>query len=418
VDARQQRAGEILATGLIQRKGDLWYVPSQSGGTRHVVCFHEGKGNCDCADFELRQLPCKHVIAVAMFRVHEVMGEPLPPRPETPPTPKRKTYSQSWSEYNAAQTNEKDHFQDLLAELCRTLPDLPQPKTGRKPLPLADSLFSAVFKVYSTVSARRFMCDLEEAHRRGHIGQVPHFNSVLNGLDNAAVTPILFDLIRQSALPLSAVEVEFAPDSSGFMTSKFVRWYDQKYGTVKQQHTWVKVHVMTGVKTNIVTAVEIHDMHAHDCPQLPSLVQTTAKGFTIREVSADSAYASRDNFDAVAAVGGTLYAAFKSNTTGGVGGLFEKMFHFFSLNREEYLQHYHKRSNVESTFSMIKRKLGDSLRSKTDTAMKNEALAKILCHNLCCLISAWYEMGIEPIFGKAPVADDGPRDFLPFINPR
>ena len=28
--------------------------------------------------------------------------------------------------------------------------------------------------------------------------------------------------------------------------------------------------------------------------------------------------------------------------------------------------------------------------------MRNEALAKILCHNLCVLISAWYELGIEP----------------------
>ena len=28
--------------------------------------------------------------------------------------------------------------------------------------------------------------------------------------------------------------------------------------------------------------------------------------------------------------------------------------------------------------------------------MKNETLAKILCHNICCLISAIYELGVEP----------------------
>jgi len=39
-------------------------------------------------------------------------------------------------------------------------------------------------------------------------------------------------------------------------------------------------------------------------------------------------------------------------------------------------------SNVESCFSMMKRKFGDSLRSRTDVAMVNEALAKIVCHNL------------------------------------
>ncbi len=68
------------------------------------------------------------------------------------------------------------------------------------------------------------------------------------------------------------------------------------------------------------------------------------------------------------------------------------------FKRDEYLAHYHKRSNVESTFSMIKRKFGDSLRSKGDVAMTNEALAKILCHNLVVLIHEMYEVGIDPAF--------------------
>jgi transposase len=278
---------------------------------------------------------------------------------------------------------------------------------------MADALFAAVFKVYSTVSARRFMCDMAEAHRRGHVGHLPHFNSVLNGLENPDATPILFDLIRQSALPLSQIETDFAVDSSGFMASRFARWYDQKYGTTKQEHEWVKVHIICGVKTNVVASAEILGKQANDSPQLPTLVRATAKGFKIAEVSADKAYVGTENFQAVADVGGTLYAPFKTNTTGGVGGIYEKMYHLFCLNREDYMRHYHKRSNIESTFSMVKRKFGDSLRSKTDDAMKNEALAKILCHNLCCLVSAWYELGIEPTFGAA-TPDDAPRQILRF----
>jgi transposase len=78
--------------------------------------------------------------------------------------------------------------------------------------------------------------------------------------------------------------------------------------------------------------------------------------------------------------------------------LWQQMFHYFMLKRDEFLEHYHKRSNVESTFSMLKRKFGDSLRSKTDTAMINEALCKVLCHNLVVLIHEMHELGIEPIF--------------------
>jgi hypothetical protein len=45
---------------------------------------------------------------------------------------------------------------------------------------------------------------------------------------------------------------------------------------------------------------------------------------------------------------------------------------------------------------MIKTKFGDSVRSKTEVAGRNEVLAKVLCHNICCLIHAMYELGIQP----------------------
>ena len=71
------------------------------------------------------------------------------------------------------------------------------------------------------------------------------------------------------------------------------------------------------------------------------------------------------------------------------------MFHYFMFRRDEFVQHYHKRSNVESTFSMMKRKFGDGLRSKTDTAMVNETLCKVLYHNLVVLIHETRELGID-----------------------
>jgi hypothetical protein len=61
---------------------------------------------------------------------------------------------------------------------------------------------------------------------------------------------------------------------------------------------------------------------------------------------------------------------------------------------------------VESTFSMMKRKFGDSLRSKTDTAMVNETL-KILCHNLVVLIHEMAELGIAPVFWPTTVSAMG-----------
>jgi len=79
------------------------------------------------------------------------------------------------------------------------------------------------------------------------------------------------------------------------------------------------------------------------------------------------------------------------------------MFHYFMYSREGFLKHYHKRSNVESTFSMMKRRFGGSVRSETDTAVVNGTLCKILCHNLVVLIHEMHELGIDPVFQSAQV---------------
>jgi hypothetical protein len=74
------------------------------------------------------------------------------------------------------------------------------------------------------------------------------------------------------------------------------------------------------------------------------------RGFEIDEVSADKAYLSVENFEETAALGGQALIQFKVNSTGMAGGLFEKAFRYFQFNQEEYMDRYHKRSNVESTF--------------------------------------------------------------------
>ncbi len=50
-----------------------------------------------------------------------------------------------------------------------------------------------------------------------------------------------------------------------------------------------------------------------------------------------------------------------------------------------------------SAFSMLKAKFGDSVRSKSDTGQINEALCKVLCHNICVLIHAMYTLNIHPV---------------------
>jgi transposase len=397
-EGRKQR-GMVIATQKQIRKTPKGYiVPSQSGQGKYAVVVDGDKATCTCPDYELRAEPCKHVFAVRIViqREFDFANGTVTETVSITKTVKR-TYPQNWPAYNAAQTNEGELFPVLLRDLCRAIPEPPQER-GRPRASLADSVFCATLKVYSTLSTRRFMSGLRAAQERGFLAKAPHHSSVFRYLENPALAPILRDLIIKSSLPLKSVEVDFAADSSGFTTSRFHRWFDHKYGVERQEHDWVKVHIMCGVKTNVVTAIEIHERNAADTKQLPALIAATARNFAMAEVSADKGYVSAANVEKVKNAGAEPYIAFRTSDTGWTGGVWAKALGYFLYRRDEFLAHYHKRSNVESTFSMIKRKFGDAVRSKTDVAMVNEALCKVLAHNLVVLIHEMYELGIAPLF--------------------
>jgi transposase len=392
----------IAATTKIKRQGSGSYlVPAQSQpGTYTVTMAPRAKHpkHCTCPDFELRQLPCKHVFAVEYVLQRETRTTPKGETIVTETEALRVTYAQDWTAYNQAATTEKEQFCRLLHDLCDTVEE-PEQKMGRPRLPLRDLIFGAAYKVYSTVSGRRFMTDMRDACARGLVSKPLHYNRIFDAIESEALTPVLQDLITASSLPLKEVEQDFAVDSTGFGCHQFFRFYSVKYGGVAEERGWVKTHAMVGVKTNIVTAVQITERHANDSPQLYPLVQKTAENFTLREVSADKAYTSRFNMNTVAAHGATPFFAFRTNAVPcKYSALWSRLFHYFCMNRDEYLSHYHKRSNVEATFSMIKRVFGDSVRSKTPVAQRNEVLLKILCHNLRVLIHEIHALGIAPTF--------------------
>jgi hypothetical protein len=312
-----------------------------------------------------------------------------------PLSAKRPTYSQDWPSYNAAQAAEKEMFPKLLADLCAEL-HTAIPKTGRPPLSLPDAVFAATLKVYSTFSGRRFFkMDLRKAREQRLISRVPHYNTIFNILASDRFTPIFRALIERSALPLVDIERVFAIDSSGLKATRLIHGRDKKTGEPTTDHDWVKCHIMCGVETHIVTAIEIGAPRAYDGDFLSPLLKTTQRHFRVTEVSGDKAYCSKRNLEILAAAGAKGFIAIPDGTTGKGGGMLKKSYDYRQAHPDEFFERYHQRSNVETVFSMLKRKFGKYLRSRTDTAMKNEALCKFLCHNIVVLIHVMHELGID-----------------------
>jgi transposase len=367
-----------------------WEVPSQSKAVRRYKVKVDGKGTtCNCKDFTKHRGKCKHIYAVE----YSVTGSI-----EEPQVIKRKTYSQDWPNYNKAQKEEKQRFMEILSESVNTLEDQSNQK-GRPKKKINNIIYSMIFKVYSQLSGRRFTSDMVFSLEKGYISENIPFTTLKDYFNKEDLTNTLQHIISMTSKPLSEVEKDFAIDSSGFGTSVLQNWSEYKHASQDRYRRWVKCHIVCGVKTNIISAVNITSEFDNDSPEFESLLNKTNENFSIEEFSADKAYLSRKNLNLVNNLGATPYIPFKTHitekSTHKHGMFWKKMLHYFLYNQEEFMEHYHKRSNVETTFFMIKKKFGENLKSKNWTAQVNELLCKVICHNICVLIHEMFTLNID-----------------------
>jgi len=405
VDAREERGRQIATSAQIKRIGRRWAVPSQTRASERYLVDVESSA-CTCPDYEERRSTCKHQHAVLFWIAWgRDVGEDGTVTETV--TIKRRTYAQPcWRAYNASQVHEREYVERLLTALCAGIPQPPYtPGRGSKPLPIADLVFAVVLKVYMALSNRRAQSDLRESAARGNIRTVGHFNAISKFLAEPSSTEILTSLVEQSAAPLCVIENgQYAVDSTGFSTVTYDRWFDQKHGKLSARHQWVKLHVACGTVTHAITAARVTS--EGDCPQLPALLADTMKHHDVREISADKAYSSVDNHNVMESLNVEAFVPFKVNAVvNPKAPVWSRHLVEFTLNQERFLAHYHRRSNVETVFSMLKARFGASVASRLPTARANEVLAMCVAHNLCCLVKAIFTAGLAPVFWQdAPTA--------------
>lgn len=410
---REERGRQIAKLGGIRKLGARYVVPAQSANANvptYLVDIIEQ--TCTCPDFELRRQPCKHYEACMFWLSWEGAVNAETGEVTLPATPKRKTYKQqNWRAYEAAQMTERERVPQLLHSLCESYVDEPERVAGtpgRKPIPLREALYAVVMKVYSCCSGRRADKDIKDSVGLGHLSKKWAPKTLFRVLADPALTPILIQLIMESSAPLAAIEAlaggQYAQDSTGFSTVFYERWFDQKHGKLRSEHGWVKLHLMVGTVTHVVTGVKVSS--EADCPVLPETLEQTRVYHRVQEVSADKAYLAKYNLAAIVDGGASPYIPFKTNSLGMASKSphWRKMWCLFQLKAEEFLRSYHRRSNVESTIGSIKSKCGGGVRCKLPVAQANEVLCKVLVHNLACIVHAIEKYGIDVAFPFAKVA--------------
>ena len=189
-DIKLQKAKIILTKEKAIEKIDngIYTVQSQTGIGLYKVQWTGNEWVCNCPDYikhgHIR--PCKHVMALKLhleIGYVSIEGE----EPKVEPV----TYSQSWANYNHAQSQEIELFDQFLCQLVSTIEEPERGGKGRPRMKLKDRIFCCVMKSYSQLSSRRSQCLFHQALQRHQISLSPHFNVVIQALNRKEITPLL-----------------------------------------------------------------------------------------------------------------------------------------------------------------------------------------------------------------------------------
>jgi hypothetical protein len=167
-----------------------------------------------------------------------------------------------------------------------------------------------------------------------------------------------------------------AVDSTGIKVSDRGEWMREKWHV---HRGWIKVHMCVEVRTGSIVGLVVSDEKARDASFLPVLVEQAGRLLPgrIARVLADGGYDTYDNFDYLAGKGIEQVIKLRKNASTkrhGHSSVRPKAVRERNdLGEEEWKvrRGYNMRWKVETMLSAVKRKVGESVRSKRpDLALK------------------------------------------------
>lgn len=309
---------------------------------------------------------------------------------------KKKRWPRDESLYNNIQETEFLNFFEFVRHLTNHV------CKGRKMKSMMQCLL--IWRKFPNLSVRRARGLLLLLKKFGIItSDIPCFKTIANYNEYNSLQIILDKLIEESSKPLSAIEHDFATDATGIKTKLFSSWYSLRCKKKIRKRDHLTVHVTTGIKSNVVTALNVENKKGRDNEIFREHVDKTTKSFKVNEWSGDGMYWAKLNCSKVASVGGVPYFRCKTGKTAWNGKqdghpAWKKMNIENNNNPEEYKKHYHKRSNAESTNMSKKMIHGEKVYSRLPSARINEETLRWINHNVNVLNRAKHEWNISPKF--------------------
>lgn len=168
----------------------------------------------------------------------------------------------------------------------------------------------------------------------------------------------------------------FAIDSTGFSTNQRSPYYTNKFFAEKPSR-FVKVSLLVDTRTIAVLAARIHVLPRHDVRDAGPLVQH-ARG--AKHLVADKAYDAEWLHELLEEI--NVLPHIPARRWSRRGFWRKRHLHQFRLSI------YRKRSLVETTNSVVKRRWGGSVAARKVVSIRAEILLKLIVHNLMLRINS------------------------------
>jgi transposase len=313
---------------------------------------------------------------------------------------RRKKYSRDEARYNHIQEREIPLFLACLPGAVDAVLDRERlwQGVGRPPFKLYDILVCLLVKQYFHLSLRRCIGLLWAFKMGGTLDiDIPCFKTLDNYLNNGTMKKYLDRLVELTSALFSCVEKCMATDSTGISTTCFSTWFRIQVCKKSRRRDHIMVHITVGTKSCAVFALDVLTKRGKDSVILRSHVKKIGRRQKVEDWPADAAYLSRDNCDAVVAIGAKPWFNLKSNTTARKKGsqAWRDMVVTFKQNPEYSNEKYHMRSKVESANSAKKRKFGSFVRCRLPVAQRIEEAFSWVDYNFSLVSRASFEFGVS-----------------------